>query len=52
MDDSVVRSANSTSGMERREQTNFKETSTSFVKEGTQVTPKVDSIFTFDDTMR
>lgn len=52
LDDSVVRSANSTSGMERREQTNFKETSTSFDKEGTQVTPKVDRIFTFDDTMR
>ena len=52
LDDSVVRSANSTSAIKRREQTYFKETSTLFDKEGTQVTPKVDSIFTFDDTMR
>lgn len=52
LDDSVGGSANSTSGMKRKEQTNFKETSTSFDKEGTQVTPRVDNTFTFDDTMR
>lgn len=52
LDDSVVRRANSTSGKNTKQITYFKETSTLFVREGTHVTPRVDSRFTFDDTMR
>lgn len=52
LDDSVVRGANSTSTITIKYLSDFKETSTLFDKEGTQVTPRVDNRFTFDDTIR